>query len=960
VKSLLQIASVVVALSFAMGTNASAQLTWGTNGSGGSGTWNNITPNWYNGASNTDWVSGDTGTFTNSSGTVTISGTQTASQLTFSSGTSGTYLLTGGALGISTGSSNLTVETDSDAIINSNINNLGATGTLTKTGTSTLTLGGSNTYSTLAITSGTVYVPAPTSPSVIIQPVGNGGNIVLGVAGTSSGTFYYAGNNSAGYSVLNAKFTANGNGADTITLGGTADLFVTGTTTINAPSLTISSSITLVGGPSGYASAGGISFDAPILAAAGSVLNLYAGAVLGAANSTIQTINVYRVSPTQNVGVGLSVTVNNALPSNVSINLNYGTLGIGSNSGTVVTLTVGNLSGGTNSLIYNVFGTATATLVLNNTQDDTFGGFIGDPAHYGDLALIKENTGTLTLTRNNDYTEGTTIDAGAIVISYGTTDSSGTIEEGGLGSGLITINDGGMLEDNGTAITLANDIAVSGTVTFASTGSGSFTFDGTTMLISPSRFQINGNTNLVTNENITIADSVSNSGNYNLIKSGSGTLSLTSAGTGSTTVAAGTLATNNPTNLGSGTINLSGGTTFQYISTSSGTFFQNIAVTSGTAVLSSAASGGVTTLAGTVSVDGSTLTITGTGTALTDFVINGAIIGSSPNSNINYIGHTTVGLTTASTYTGSSSISGGSTLLAGVDNALPDGTALVFGAVGESGKANRLDLLGHSITVSSLATLGSDTNIIVSSSGSATTPLSTTLSSTTTGNLTVNLASGTDIFSGSLGLGGASNLSLTKSGAGTLILSSNLNRYTGGTLVTDGALTLSNTSGSATGSGTISVSSGAALTGSGTITSTNIAINGNLQPGTGGTDTTGIMTLTSTSAASFTSANLVFNLNAATPGQSTELALKATPSVLFTTTTLTLDLQNNGTIPDGSQYTLITSTGTGTGIGGSIFGGISPTTPAPESSRDWALMIPPVTTVLISNWSPMAAVTTSM
>ena len=913
-KNILPIASLVAALLIAVATPVSAQLSWGSGGAGGSGTWDSITSNWFNGSFDQAWVSGDTGTFAGTAGTVTLSGTQTASQLAFSN-VSGTYTLTGGALGIGSGS-NFIVQTNRDAIINSNINILGSTGTLTKTGTSTLTLGGTNTFTTLAINSGVVAVNTVASSGA--QPLGNG-SITLGVAGTSSGTLSYADNSSA---TTHANITASGNGNDTITLGGTSILTISGTTTINGPSLTLTSTILMAtSGPPFFTPIpvqGIFVFNKPILAAAGSVLNVNAVVTLNTPNSNVQTINITGTSPSA-PGV-LFVEVNNALPSTVSITMNNGNLNFGAAG--ALTQTVANLSGKGQILAENSSGTT--VLTINNTTDDAFNGSIIAIYPTGSMALIKSGTGTFALTSNssNTYTGGTTINSGAVVISRGTSTSSGTISGGALGTGSISLNDGGTLEDSGTFITLANSLAVSGTVTFASTGAGSLTFDGST-LITPSTFQITGTTNMVTNNNVTIADSVSNSGNYNLIKSGSGTLFLTgsgsSSGTGSTTVTAGALVINDASNLGSGTVTLSGSTSLQYTG-GTGTFTQAITVSSGSGTLINSGFGTVLTLNGTLNIDGSTLTVTGTSTN-SRFVISGPITGPSSNSNINFKGGR-IGLTSTSTYNGSTSLIGGDLLLLGIDNALPNGTALIFGATGESGFSNQLDLLGHSITVSSLSMLGTDSSFIYSSNGSATTPAISGTPSATTGNLTVNLASGTDSYGGGLGVIAPGNFSLTKSGTGTLALTrATGNIYTGGTIVTAGTLTISNTRGSATGTGTINISSGAALTGSGTITSTHIAISGNLQPGMGGSDTTGIMTLTSTSTAAFTSANLVFNLNATTPGQSNELVLNATPSVLFTTSTLTLNLLN-GTPSSGiSEYTLMTSTTTGSGVGGSVFGG---------------------------------------
>ena len=70
---------------------------------------------------------------------------------------------------------------------------------------------------------------------------------------------------------------------------------------------------------------------------------------------------------------------------------------------------------------------------------------------------------------------------------------------------------------------------------------------------------------------------------------------------------------------------------------------------------------------------------------------------------------------------------------------------------------------------------------------------------------------------------------ITKAGAGTLILNG-ANTYAGGTAVNEGTLTVNNTTGSATGSGALSVASGATLNGSGIIGGAT-TISGFLSPG---------------------------------------------------------------------------------------------------------------------------------
>ena len=84
-------------------------------------------------------------------------------------------------------------------------------------------------------------------------------------------------------------------------------------------------------------------------------------------------------------------------------------------------------------------------------------------------------------------------------------------------------------------------------------------------------------------------------------------------------------------------------------------------------------------------------------------------------------------------------------------------------------------------------------------------------------NLTVNVTtSGENLTIGGVVSENGGVRTLTKSGLGALILG-NANTYTGGTAVTAGRLDVTNTSGSATGAGVVTVSSGATLGGTGAV-----------------------------------------------------------------------------------------------------------------------------------------------
>ena len=139
-------------------TGALAQLTWGTGGAGGTGTWDTTTQDWYNGTSNVVW-DGNIAIFAGtSSGTVTVNGTVPANELIFN--TAG-YILTPANTGTIMGPTNgtLSMIANANATVNAAITN-SDTGTgqvFLKDGAGTLSVGGNVTwYSQVQINNGTL------------------------------------------------------------------------------------------------------------------------------------------------------------------------------------------------------------------------------------------------------------------------------------------------------------------------------------------------------------------------------------------------------------------------------------------------------------------------------------------------------------------------------------------------------------------------------------------------------------------------------------------------------------------------------------------------------------------------------------------------------------------------------------------------------------------------------------
>ena len=619
-----------------------------------------------------------------------------------------------------------------------------------------------------------------------------------------------------------------------------------------------------------------------------------------------------------------------------------GTLTV-SNGGQVTTqtgLVVGAYNSGSMSILSGGQVTSSSTSQVTNLQIGANAGSSGSVlvdgvgstwVANGSLYVGNGGSGTLTVQNNGLVQSGiVTLAAnggtGLLNLSSGGVLAAPQVVQG-LGSNATINFNGGILRATANSNDFISNFS-SGEVTLQS-GGGTIDSNGNTITV---------NTNLV--------------GVGGLTKAGAGTLTLTSNNVyaGPTTISNGALSVNSITAIGSAqplgennTIDFTGASALapgalQY---TGGTVnvHQNLTVASGDYGVVDNTGGGVMTLSGNISKDGGTFGLAGG-----NFIVSGTITGSSPNSDLDigssiYPGSATVALTSANSYNGPTVITQGSSLLTGVVGALPTSTpsAVTLGSASDTvGQINTLDLLGHSQTVSSLTASGPGANQVISSNGTAVgTPAIGTGASSSKATLTVNYSgSTTDTYSGSLGDTNstrlANNLGFIKEGSGTVALT-NANTYTGGTAVNHGTLLLQNgANGSATGSGALTVASGATIGGAGTSNSSTFTINGNVLVGNGA-DVTSQTTLTGASASFFVSANLTFNLGVgATQGESNILNLNSTP-ITFDNTTLTLNISGLGIIQPGTIYTLISTNsiidpsadGLTIGANGQIIAGLS-------------------------------------
>lgn len=141
------------------------------------------------------------------------------------------------------------------------------------------------------------------------------------------------------------------------------------------------------------------------------------------------------------------------------------TVGTGMTSATFdtngIAVSVSNLGGSSAGVITNT-GAAASTLSVRNLQTSTYAGTITNGASA--LNLIKQNGAALILTGNNTYTGTTTISAGTLQIGNGGT-------TGSLGSGTVTIGTGATLAYNRSDF-LAQTATIAGAGSLIMAGTG--------------------------------------------------------------------------------------------------------------------------------------------------------------------------------------------------------------------------------------------------------------------------------------------------------------------------------------------------------------------------------------------------------------------------------------------------------------------------------------------------------
>ena len=822
---------------------------WDTDGSGtpgfgaASGTWG-TSAFWGTDAAgsgataNTTLTTSDAANFGTTSaglgaGSITVSGTVSANSITYGSA-SGAITLSGGtSITLGGTTPTITVNNTQDTISTPIVST-----TLVKAGTGKLILSGGGTLSgalSFSTSGGTLEVSGGTLSASQIGDSSSVGTInVTGGALTTAGSVILGWNHAVSLNVSSGSVTAasiyhQDASAGVMTISGTASVTAANVYTTSAG-----------GGTDGLT----VNFDGGTLTSA----RMYANA--NSATTGVHTLNIYLNSGT------LKASATGNLIDNPT----------GSNAANAfVNATV--KSGGA---FFNSNG-FTATILRPLVHDSTLGATLDGGLTLNDTAATK---GTLVLIAANTYTGGTTVTAGTLTVS-----GAGTL----AGTTGLTVSSGAVFNYLPTTI---------GTTLTLGTGSTLNLADGSTLGLAWNTTTANMITALGAATVGTGAGVVLNMGTgftsgttYTILTAGSG------LGTGTYTILnptnytavvakSATTVTVTPTTATALTSafwtgGLSGST--KVWAASSGTTSNWVTAVGGGATALVPGAGADVTISATSVTTAPTATVLGAGMSIKTLTIADTTNGLGLNADGNTLtitpGVSTTGITmnssvpastiaapvalgaaqtwtnnSANTLTVNGAVSGASSLTkAGTGTIMLSGTNTYSGTTTVSGGLINLGVAEIAGTSGPLGKPGTLANSIVLQGGGLQFSSSNNYDYTTSGRL--QLADGSTgtidtngvnvTFANAIGVGSLKTGGLIKAGSGTLTLSG-ANTYTGATTVSGGVLKLNNASAIAN-SSSVSVASGATLQGIASGTYTNTAAVSLVGTGAAGPSNTGAL-----------------------------------------------------------------------------------------------------------------------
>lgn len=572
------------------------------------------------------------------------------------------------------------------------VNKTGDTGVLTKQGQGILELGGVSTYTgNTTINNGTIKLIDGSNrlPTATTMSLGQAASANLGIldlngfnqeiaglnstAGTNAtaskntvtsatsatltlggaGSYSYSAGTAANSGVITGAITLVKNGAGTQTFG-EANSY-TGKTTINDgfiagagesifgtnPGAFVADQITFNGG--GFASTGTVNFSSNrgiTLGASGGTFNTTGGNItftnavagtsggsltktgtgtlnMGSGDSTANTyngltivsngtLNLNKTAGTNAIGGSLQIdsgaTVTNAASNQISDSAtvtNNGTWTVGASNSEVI-----GLLAGTNASANIALGTGGTTLTTGTASNSSYDGTISGPST---ASLVKQGTGKLTLTNSGSSFGAVSINAGTISVSD--VANSGTNSPLGTGSGTSAIG----LGSGGST----------GTLEF--TGPTDSTNRGLNIGAAGGRVD-------VTTASTVLSITGTASGSGSLAKLGDGTLILSAGNTfggagQSVNITAGTLRISNNSALGS---------------TDNDITFTNNATLQTSAAVTSARTVNVNTGGGTIDTNGFSSSFSGQVTGVGAMTKTGAGTLTLSNASNNYSGGTVI------------------------------------------------------------------------------------------------------------------------------------------------------------------------------------------------------------------------------------------------------------------------------------------------------------------------------